>query len=111
MQKAYSVAKIEHLEVINKATHKLKVGGWTTFGWVQQIVTSSVRLVKGEYRSVRGVLAISNMLDRSSILVRMDVSINFRFINKITGFIVNVKTLGCICIGYGEIKANTVSSA
>lgn len=27
MQKAYSVAKIEHPEVIDEATHKLKVGG------------------------------------------------------------------------------------
>lgn len=111
-QKAYSVAKIEHPEVMDETTHKPKLGGLMDprMGTIDrnfkcQTCGEGMSECPGHFGHIE--LARPVFHPGSSHFLVYNPLIN---LNVTKGFIVKVKKiLECICVNCGKLKADIVS--
>lgn len=112
-QKAYSVAKIEHPEVMDEATHKPKLGGLMDprMGTIDrnfkcQTCGEGMSECPGHFGHIELARPVFHPGSSPSV-IRMHL-MHVEFPTK--GFIVKVKKiLECICVNCGKIKADIVS--
>ena len=110
-QKAYSVAKVEHPEVMDETTHRPKIGGLMDprMGTIDrnfkcQTCGEGMSECSGHFGHIE--------LARPVFHPGMEYVISFLFStdHPTTGFIVKVKKiLECVCVNCGKLKADIVS--